>query len=232
MADLIGMMLVRNEAGRFLEKVLAQMTAVCSRVYVLDDGSEDDTVAICRRYGAVVEINEIPLWEKNEQQARQKLWEMAAAGARPDDWILCLDADETIDRIDGLREFLENVSQNYPARDGLAFKLYDMWSPTHYRDDRLWSAHNRAWVMAVKFDPRRPYRWNQRALHCGRFPVNAVTGYVMSPLRIQHWGWSDPEFRRFKYERYLRVDPQGIYGSMEQYQSIMDPDPVLVEFEP
>lgn len=225
---LIGAMLVRNEAGRWLEQVLGQMQQVCDSVVVLDDASTDATPAICRRMGAAVHTCEESLWATNEVLLRRRLWELAAAEAGPGGWVLNLDADETMEprSLDWLRPLLPLAE--YSGADALVFRLFDMWSETHYRDDRWWTAHRRLWPMLVQVDAARAYRWPDRALHCGRFPENAVTRVYDSGLRLQHWGWSRPEDRLRKHERYVRIDPDGRWGIWQKYQSILDEEPNLV----
>jgi glycosyltransferase involved in cell wall biosynthesis len=226
---LIGAMLVRNEAGRYLERVLEQMRLICDKLIVLDDCSTDDTPEICRAYGAEVFYSDRSYWGTNELRQRKFLWELATHEAKPGDWILCLDADETFDRPDLIREYIQKAEA--AGCNSLAFPLYDMWSPTHYRDDELWNAHTRDWVMCVRYDSSRDYVWRNTTLHCGRFPVNACARIGQTGMALQHWGWSRPEDRKAKYLRYMEADPEGKNGSLEQYRSILDPNPNLRRFE-
>lgn len=225
---LIGAMLVRNEAGRWLETVLKQMATVCDIIIIVDDCSTDETPEICKKYGEVF-YSDRSYWGTNELKQRKFLWHLAVGEAKEGDWILCLDADETIPNIELLPEKLKQAEQY--SCDGLGFNLYDMWNPTHYRDDELWKAHTRDWVMCVRFDAKREYVWRNTPLHCGRFPVNACRRMGQSGMRIQHWGWSRPEDREAKYRRYMEADPEGKNGSLLQYASILDKEPHLVKFE-
>jgi glycosyltransferase involved in cell wall biosynthesis len=228
---LIGYMLVRNEQGRYLEKVLEQMRSVCDKLIVLDDCSTDETPDICRAYGAEVFYSDRSYWGTNELRQRKFLWELATHEAKDGDWILCLDADETVTNIHMLPELIK-LADNDPRIDGIAFNLYDMWDGQNYRSDSLWNAHERYWVMCVKYSPKREYRWRQTSLHCGRFPLNACTCHYSEPsIAIQHWGWSRPEDRKAKYLRYMEADPEGKNGSLLQYASILDKEPHLVKFE-
>jgi len=225
---LIGMMLVRNEADRWLRQVLEQMRQVCDKIIVLDDCSTDNTPNVCLEYGAIVCYSQEPIWATNEVSLRKFLWYMASLVARNGDWILCLDADETIHNIDLLPACVKAAEEC--GADGLAFSLYDMWSPTHYRYDDFWNAHTRGWVMCVRYDAGKEYTWRETALHCGRLPVNSCDLVSGTGLKIQHWGWSTPEDRQTKYERYIKADPDGEYGIIGQYLSILDDNPNLKPF--
>lgn len=224
---LIGAMLVRNEEGRYLERVLEQMKQVCDKIVVVDDASTDDTPIICRSYGAVVYQADKPCWGTDELILRKWLWGEACDASKPGDWILCLDADETFDKPELLRDYIKKADA--AGCNSLAFALYDMWDETHYRDDYYWRGHNGAWPFCVKYEDI-DYFWKETPLHCGRFPMNAINKIASCPIRIQHWGWARPEDRQEKYERYMKSDPNGEYGCLAQYQSILDPNPSLKEF--
>ncbi len=228
---LIGAMLVRNEEGRYLERVLEQMAKVCGKIIVEDDASEDNTPEICKAYGAEVTSSIQSYWGTDELRQRKRLWAMVKLEVKKNDWILCLDADETLTNPEKLREAIM-FADLHPEVDAIAFPLYDMWDETHYRDDEHWNAHTREWVMCVKYDPNREYVWRETPLHCGRFPLNACTNAVMvEGMAIQHWGWSRAPDREAKYKRYMAADPEGKSGSLAQYRSILDPEPVLRRFE-
>lgn len=225
----IGIMLVRNEAYRWLAKVLEQMKRACNEIIIVDDASTDETADICSKYTDRIFYTRKTMWGKNELFQRQRLWNEAENIAHDGDWILCLDADETIHHIEQLCSRIDQAE--LMKCDGLAFNLYDMWDDCHYRSDGLWNAHLRDWVMMVRYNPDKEYVWRETPLHCGRFPLNAVTLCGNTGLAIQHWGWSRPEDRQAKYDRYMKADPEGKSGSLAQYISILDPNPVLRRFE-
>lgn len=65
--------------------------------------------------------------------------------------------------------------------------------------------------------------------HCGRFPKNIFQlPNAVSPFRLNHLGWSRWEDRPEKYHRYMMMDPEGRYGWLAQYMSILDAKPNLV----
>ncbi|MGZ5008247.1 MAG: glycosyltransferase family 2 protein, partial [Methylobacter sp.] len=82
---LSAVIITKNEAGhiaRCLESI-----SWADEIIVLDSGSEDDTVAICRRYTDKVYQTDWPGFGIQKQRAVDK------AGG---DWILSIDADEVV----------------------------------------------------------------------------------------------------------------------------------------
>ena len=80
-------MIVRDEAAR-LERCLNSVAGFVDEMVVVDTGSRDDTVAVARRCGAVV--HELP-WPGDFAPARNQAMQLVQG-----DWILVLDADETL----------------------------------------------------------------------------------------------------------------------------------------
>jgi len=219
-------MLVRNEAGRYLPMVLAHAARYVDEAVILDDASTDNTVEVCRAV-----LKDIPLFIysnpspgfDNEVGLRKQLWELVARTAP--EWILSLDADEMFeDRVVSVIRHLVNQ----PHVDVYGFRIFDFWDMDHYREDDLWNAHLRYSPLLVRYQPDFPYVWREKPLHCGRLPQNiTLLPTALSDLRVKHYGWAREEDRLQKYERYMRADPAGRYGSLAQYRSILDPAPNL-----
>lgn len=230
MYKIIGGMLVRNEADRYLQEVLGQFIQICDELVIIDDCSDDDTVSICGQYATIPVIETCTqLWESNEFIQRQRLWESCSNLCESQDWIFILDADEIFvyDEIKKIRQVLQNCAK---LKDIFGMRLYDMWDTYNYREDLYWNAHTRLWPFAVRFYKSRDYMWNDNHLHCGRFPKNSFGMPYISEFKIKHMGWATEEDRIKKYERYMRVDPDGRYGVMDQYKSILDKNPRLIKF--
>lgn len=220
-------MLVRNEAGRYLAKVLEHAVQYVDRAVILDDASEDDTVEICRDILKGIPLtllsNPKPGFH-NEVRLRKQLWQMTV-NTQPD-WILSLDADEIFeDKAPSvLRELLQRPGLFY-----FAFRLYDMWRENAYREDPYWNAHQKYRPFLVRYIPGFAYQWLETPQHCGRFPRNLTELQgENSDLRIKHLGWLKPVDRLTKYERYKKMDPGAVYGLAGQYASILDPRPALL----
>lgn len=227
-------MITRNEQGRYLDQVLTEMKKVCNKIVVLDDDSDDGTAELCIDYGCKVFVTEHCLWEGRENELRQMSFTLATREAKDGDWILCLDADEIMTNIEYLPELidaLDNGELKPIQADGIGFPLFDMWDEQQYRDDEYWSAHKRPWVMCIKYDSKKDYKWNEQGLHCGRFPMNASENFVFTTdAAIKHMGWATELDRIKKYQRYMKVDPDGKHGILAQYESILDKYPVLRRF--
>lgn len=226
------MLLVRNECDRWLTDYVEQMQYLCDTVTVLDDASTDGTVKQLKCSGFDVHTSEESLWGINELEQRQKLWELTTNKVErgEDNLILCLDADELF--VNAHLPFVLYALKTLPKSvDAVGFKLHDMWSNTHYRQDQYWQAHFHYWPMAVRYDENRKYEWLNKPLHCGRFPANAAAQMIPTQIPLLHMGWSREQDRIAKYNRYMEIDPLGKNGVLEQYKSILDPKPSLIKFE-
>ncbi|MEW6226966.1 MAG: glycosyltransferase family 2 protein [Bacillota bacterium] len=222
-------MLVRNEAGRYLRKVLEHAAQYIDNAVILDDASEDNTVDVCkealRNVPLTIVSNPRPSFN-NEVGLRKQQWELVTA-TNPD-WILTLDADEMLE--DRAKSVVRNLI-NQPFYDHYSFRLYDFWSPTHYREDPYWQAHKTYRILLVRYQPGFAYTWQETPLHCGRLPNNMpLLPGALTDLRVKHFGWATQSDREVKYRRYKALDPAGRYGILQQYESILDPRPNLVEW--
>lgn len=223
-------MVVRNERDRYLRQVLTHAAQYIDEAVILDDGSSDGTAELCAELlqGIPHQIVTLPAsLFKEEHKLRRLQWELTVA-TRPD-WILNLDADELCE--DRMAMVIRSLIDQDDA-DLIGFRLYDMWNDSHYRADALWTAHERSWPFLVRWDPNMGDDWRIMDHHCGRWPL-AVDGLRGSgaPLRVKHLGWSRQADREAKYERYMVNDPEGKWGSLAQYESILDPNPNLIPWE-
>ncbi|WP_411680362.1 glycosyltransferase [Clostridium thailandense] len=223
-------MLVRNESKNFLQRVLMHAAKYIDNAVILDDASEDNTVEICKEILKDIPLTIVSNKEhsfNNEIILRKQLWKMTI-DTNPD-WILSLDADEIFED-----KILDNIKilMNQPDFDYYAFRLYDMWDENHYREDIYWQSHKCYRPFLIRYQPNFNYIWSERPLHCGRIPENIfnLNGCVCY-TRLKHLGWSTPQLREAKYTRYLQLDPEGKYGILEQYKSILDENPNLIKWD-
>ncbi|WP_042170939.1 glycosyltransferase [Paenibacillus gorillae] len=223
-------MVVRNEADRYLREALGRHRRYIQDAVIIDDGSTDGTVEVIQEMlqGLPVRLirNETSKFS-NEITLRKQQWEETLA-VKPD-WILNLDADEWFE--DRFERELESLLSQKDVRV-YCFRLYDFWSPTAYRDDQYWSAHHHFRPFLLRYEPELAYRWRETPQHCGRFPENIFElPNGLSELRLKHFGWASAVHRQEKLDRYMQLDPEAKYGWKEQYMSILDPSPGLVEWQ-
>lgn len=223
-------MVMRNEGDRYLRRVLEAAREYITDAVIIDDASTDNSVEVCREVLKGIPLVLIQNSESkfsNEVTLRRQQWE-ATIATNPD-WILNLDADEIFE--ERFASEVKNLVRNESV-DVYCFPLYDFWDEEHYRDDPYWFGHHSSFAFLVRYRPGLEYSWKDKAQHCGRFPVmRGDVRYARSDLRLKHYGWAKLEDRISKYERYMRLDPEGKFGCMAQYQTILDPEPNLIKWE-
>ncbi len=223
-------MIVKDEEKRYLNQVLNSLKEHIDEVVIIDDGSSDNTVNMCREIlkGIPLHIiqNDKSMFS-SEVNLRKKQWHETIK-TNPD-WILNLDADEMLE--EGFWSNAQNLINNQDY-DFYCFRLYDMWNETHYREDEYWNAHSIYRPFLMRYQPGFNYIWNETPQHCGRFPINMFSlPKATSEFRVKHFGWATQEDREEKYKRYQLLDPDAIYGIRGQYDSILDTNPYLIKWE-
>lgn len=209
-----GLMVTRNEGGRYLESVLASVSNVVDDLVILDDGSTDDTMDIIKQGGyphCHLDTEDEPLFIKNESLIRQISLELLNVALRPstDDWVFCIDADEYLSSEEP-REDLERLagvdgatSYEFPVAE--VFKIVN--DKPYIRIDGFWDD-----IWANRF-----FRWQDsphiedKSMASGSVPesVRAVKKKAESPT-ILHYGYATEEDRVKKYARYIGVSGHSV----------------------
>lgn len=94
-------MIVRNEAHN-LARCLESIVDLVDELIVIDTGSTDDTVAIAKRYNAIVSVSP---WRHDFAFHRNESFKSAHK-----DWILRIDADEELILPNGKKAFFEELA--------------------------------------------------------------------------------------------------------------------------
>jgi glycosyltransferase involved in cell wall biosynthesis len=154
--------ITKNEAAsiaRCLDSV-----SWADEMIVLDSGSTDDTVNICRRYTPNVHQTDWPGFGPQKNRALER-----ATG----DWVLSLDADEWVTR--ELRDEIEHVVAQ--PQDVVAFRLPRLSSfcGRFMRHSGWWPDH------VVRLFRRGAARFSDDAVH-ERVIVDGKTGTLQEPL--------------------------------------------------
>lgn len=226
----VGAILARNEAApdRFLAQCVASLRPACDAILLLDDGSTDGTPDLARALGCLVAHRhaDTPAWG-HEAPAREELWRKAADLAGPEGWVLVSDADQILVGAD----LIPTLAQTWEA-EAWAWPLYDLWTPTDYREDDYWQGHRhpRPWMARVSAFPN-PLWHAKSGLHVGHLPPGEFVAYVapvdergVSRVYWEHEGYSTPELRRRKYRMYMEQAEHLTPFQLMHAQSILDYD--------
>ena len=200
---------IKNEE-RWIEKTLASLSEICSEIVILDDGSTDNTVKICKGFPKVVDIRSQSNLPFDEARDRNTVLQMALK--RNPEFFLTIDGDEIIQK--HAREvLLEELLVLYPDSPMFEFHVLVMWDkPNQYRYDSLYSNIWAKKLIRISRQPRNlfyPTTPMPGNLHGTLLPTNSI-GWkesVRSRMKIFHYGNYDEDLRQQKYKFYTTKDP-------------------------
>jgi len=222
-------MIVHNECGRYLDQLLENAKKFVDDILIIDDASTDNTFQLCEEilkgFPHTIIKNKKSMF-KHEYRLRMKQWKETLK-LNPG-WILSLDADEILeDSFKDIVKYLISVDDI----DVYNFRLFDMWNEKQYREDEYWDAHNRHMTFMLRYQPKFKYKFKKTNQHCGRLPCNLFKlKNADIDVRIKHFGWARESDRKAKYDRYKQLDKGAKCGNAGQYESILDQNPNLINF--
>jgi glycosyltransferase involved in cell wall biosynthesis len=197
------------------EECLSSLSRFADEVVILDDGSTDRTVEICRGFPKVTRLVRWPKSFFHEGIDRNVV--LALAKDTEPDWIVFLDIDEVFeDRI------AEDIQAMMSMEDcGVwGFHMLHFWrSRTHFRVDGQWGQetlyhiHPRLVrnVPGLVFPPQM--------IH-GAHVLGTEGRGLLSGHFIKHYGYAYADEVARKYERYRQLDPQGDYEHLRDESSL------------
>ncbi len=213
---IICQMRIKNEA-RWIREVLDSIAKVAQGIVILDDGSTDETPALCKAHPAVLEYR----WQNEPQldEVRDKNWLLKMALSKDPDWILCMDGDEILE--DSAPERIWEAIRTCPADVAvLDIEFLYMWNDLHhYRVDGIYGRlfHHR--LFSLEGQNRQALSFKPTAhggnFHCESVPPNILGRSMEIDVKVKHLGYMYPEDRERKYHWYKGHDPahavQGYY---------------------
>lgn len=233
-------MIMRNEKDRHLHRSLPcaaeTAEAMGGKVLITDDCSDDGTAEDVQRWASdfqhvEIRANERPMFMEHEGKARQQHLDWVGEHVDEGDWVLSLDADETINSIDALRDAVRDAWERDLA---ILVPLYEFWSedPPSYRVDGYWFGTQSS----------RLFRWvdggriRNKEFGCGSEPTYVVDAvrkgdaHRQKELHLLHWGYVNPKDRVLKHDRYSkRVGGHG--HNSKHVNSIISANPTLKPYE-
>lgn len=216
---IVGSIVIRNEADRYLEPCLDYMTSFLDAVFVWDDQSTDQSVEIAVGYPntqVVVRPDEVPSFLEHEGQFRYAAWKaMEQDLVKPDDWVMSFDADEFLVVDTGKpRAALERAVKHAESRAAVGVVLpvpevfsYEM-GMAQVRVDGQWAQVRGPRLF--KYLPEGD--WNNKPMGCGSEPTYVAKGPLSSNnegLHLLHFGYAIWEDRAAKYDRYSSLANHG-----------------------
>lgn len=217
--SVFGLMVVRNEADRYLAASVSWLNEIVDKLVVFDDQSTDDSAELAATAGAIVKYRPLqcPTFLDNESMFRQHAWWSLGIAVSPteSDWVLCVDADEfLISHVgDSPHASVHNVIKlaNEEGADAIDFPVAEVFDML---DDRPLVRTDGEWD---KIRAARLCRWHNRPMFAntklagGSLPMRAAAS---PPLRVNdpvllHAGYRRLEDRHAKHRRYTEHHGHG-----------------------
>lgn len=206
---IIASMRLKNEE-RWIQKALNAASQVCTGIVVLDDGSTDRTLDICKNHSNVVDIKHQENLPVNITRDLTTIWQMARK--QKPDFIMHLDGDEILqsNAKQILYEDIELLYPDYVVYDFQGFYIWD--NPKQYRYDGLYS---NVWVPKLLRISDQPenfvFTQNESNLnsHPSIIPINTKNRQkaARSRLKLFHYGNFDQVLRQTKFNLYNKLYP-------------------------
>lgn len=203
----LGAMRIKNESA-FIHEVLAQALQLCSHVFILDDHSTDNTVAICQSFGNAVTVFHSPFQGLDETRDKNYLLEKIVQ--RNPEFVLWIDGDEVLEN--GGAEQIQAAVEASPSAAAWYLRIAYLWDrPDQVRVDGLFGNFRRPSLFRFRGQPARRLKFRATGrggnFHCGNVPDGLMGQHRELPVRLKHYGCMTQEQRLAKHAFYTSKDP-------------------------
>ncbi|UGA54964.1 glycosyltransferase family 2 protein [Vibrio sp. VB16] len=152
--------ITKNEEDR-IEACLKSVVGIADELIVLDSGSTDNTVELCKKYTDHVEVTDWPGFGRQKQRALEKA---------TCDWVLSIDADEALD------ETMAHALQSLLEQESIKHSAYKLpWGVTLYGKTLRYGRSARSVLRLFKRDGAR---YTLDEVHETVIPVAGSTGVL------------------------------------------------------
>jgi len=219
-----------------LEECLTKLSSLVDEIIILDNGSTDGTIEMCRKFPKVVNVIQRDD-TNNFHEGRDRNLMLTEAKKRNPDWIIMLDPDEIFEKHLS-RDIIEKYMRS--GYDRVAFRMCNFWLSKKYcRFDRDW--------LLYTLRPQRQMWRNRESVYFDDQVIHASLQGLgpkiyPSPYRIKHYGYIDKKnvatkmvvFRRADPDRQKKYDTSD-FGHRESTENIVrypffEPDNRLVNY--
>jgi glycosyltransferase involved in cell wall biosynthesis len=173
-------MIVKNEA-LILERCLESTRAVADELIIVDTGSNDSTIQIAKKYGAIIVSSE---WKNDFSYSRNISIQHAQC-----EWILWIDADDIIPQ--------KSIPEINALKKEKANKVYGM-----VIKNQKPNGTGSIFLQARMF-PNHPSVFFEQSIHEQVMPSALRSGLklINTQIVIEHYGYSDPDDIQKKAKR-------------------------------
>jgi len=170
------MYVIKNEE-RWIEKSLRSTSEVCNEIVILDNGSTDNTVKICKSFSNVmdIQINPKPHLPFDETKGKNTVLQMALK--RNPDFILYLDGDEVF-QPNAKKILFKELTTIHPNSYVFEFQVLHMWDRKNmYRYDGTYGNFWGKRLLRMAGQPRNlsyPETFFPGNRHCPPLPKKCI----------------------------------------------------------
>ena len=217
---LVALLAVRD-GMRHLPGFLRNVAPHVDGIIALDDGSSDGTAELLATHEAVIELLRRPRDRPTWDEVGNHRALVAAALRHAAEWILCVDADERLEREFRARAERVIARGSVLGYSAYAVRLRELWDNTgQYRADGIWGRKE----VARLFRARADHEFDPAALHGAKAPLQALRRgrFPRADLTLYHLGMLREEDRVARRRRYEREDPERRWQQIG-YEYLTDP---------
>lgn len=201
-------MVTKDEAGRYLDSCLSNLSIHVDDIVIYDDDSVDATqdIALAHNVTYIRRNGRGASFVEEEGTFRSQAWKALGEtiSVSTGDWVLAIDADEfLVGDVVGAAQILENGGWSCGT-----IRFHEIWEigePHKRRIDGYWN--NILNVRLARYQSNSAQLFSKRGMGCGSVPKYALALPADTPLPVEilHFGYAVQEDREKKYQFYSNL---------------------------